>query len=70
MLEPALSPQHVLDSIESTFGPIKMLLSRLDQSRPDLAASVRAEILGLAKAHMEKNVLVQPYLMSRAIKNA
>jgi SAM-dependent methyltransferase len=70
MLVPALSPEHVLNSIESSFGPIKTLLTRLDRSHPDLAVSVRADIIRLAEANIEKNVLVQPYLMSRATKNA
>jgi SAM-dependent methyltransferase len=70
MLVPALSPEHVLNSIESSFGPIKTLLTRLDQSHRDLAVSVRADIIRLAEANIEKNVLVQPYLMSRATKNA
>ena len=70
MFVPALSPEHVLSWVESGFGPIKTLLARLDQTQPELATSVRTEIVRLADANIEKNVLVQPYLMSRATKTA
>jgi SAM-dependent methyltransferase len=66
----ALSPEHILDEIESGFGPVKRLLMRLDQSDPNFAATVRIDILRLARENMEKNVLVQDYLMSRAVKVA
>lgn len=66
---PALSPQHVLQAFESGFGPIKNLLMRLDQSNPDYAASIRSDIVRLARENIQKNVLVQDYLMSRATKN-
>lgn len=66
---PALTPEHVLHEIETSFGPIKKLLMRLDESDPDFAASVRTDILRLTRENTEKNVLAQNYLMSRAIKN-
>lgn len=69
ILAPALTPEHILQEIESSFGPIKKLLMRLDQSDPDFAATVRTEILRLARDNTDKNVLFQDYLMSRAVKN-
>lgn len=33
-----LSPEPILQAMESGFGPIKKLLMRLDQNNPDFAA--------------------------------
>jgi hypothetical protein len=65
---PALSPRHVLSSIENTFGPLKTLIARLDQEQPERAAALRAEILALVTPNIEGTVLRQPYLMSIATK--
>ncbi len=65
---PALSPHHVLVSIEATFGPLKTLLQRLDAEQPEKAQTVRAEILRLVKDNTDGNVLRQFYLLSQATK--
>jgi hypothetical protein len=65
---PALSPKHVLVSIEATFGPLKTLLTRLDEHHPNQAQSLRSEILRLVRENTEGNVLRQFYLLSQATK--
>jgi len=65
---PALSPKHVLASIEATFGPLKTLLARLDEQQPEQAHTLRSEILRLVREHTEGNVLRQFYLLSQATK--
>ena len=68
MVTPALSPRHLLIGVEATFGPLKTLLSRLDQEEPHRAAGIRDEIEALISAHMEGNILRQQFLMSIATK--
>jgi SAM-dependent methyltransferase len=70
MLIPALSPKHVLISVEASFGPLKTLLARLEQEQPERAALIRAETVNLVAENMEGTVLRQPYLMSQARKIA
>jgi len=65
---PALSPKHVLLSIEATFGPLKTLLARLDEQHPEQAHALRSEILQLIRDNTEGNVLRQFYLLSQATK--
>lgn len=65
---PALSPKHVLVSIEASFGPLKALLARLEEEQPERAAAMRAEIMSLAAENIDRNALRQPYLMSQATK--
>jgi len=67
---PALSPQHVLATVEATFGPLKTLLARLDAQQTEQALAVRAEILGLVRDNTEGTVLRQFYLLSQATKKA
>lgn len=66
---PALSPQHVLANAERTFGPLQGLLSNLDKSSPDRAASLRADVIALAAESLEGNAIPQHFLMSMATKN-
>lgn len=63
-----LSPQHYRLFMEKNFGPAAKLLSMLDASDPNKAASLRREMEELASEYFEDNRLTQDYLLTRAVK--
>lgn len=68
MIAPVLSAKHMLLGIETTFGPLKLLLAKLDREEPNRSATIRDEIVALVAEHTEGNTLRQHFLMSAALK--
>ena len=67
MLSQALSPQHVLAFMETSFGPLKRLVAGL-ASQPDKLATLRGEIVSLIGPSFSHNAMHQEFLMTRATK--
>tara|TARA_B100000686_G_C16748134_1_gene950758 strand:- start:1035 stop:1829 length:795 start_codon:yes stop_codon:yes gene_type:complete len=64
---PALSPSHMRIFIESYIGPVMAVVSML-QDDQDKLSSFRKEMDELLNEYFKDNVVVQTYLMTRAVK--
>jgi hypothetical protein len=68
MLSPAISLNHALAFMETSFGPLKRLVAGLS-SHPERLASLRAEIVLLIEQTFSGNTMSQEFLMTRGVKN-
>jgi ubiquinone/menaquinone biosynthesis C-methylase UbiE len=66
---PALSPQHVRNSFESTAAPVVKLVQTLKDDAARLAR-FRSDLEALISAFTKNNLLRQQYLMTRATKRS
>ena len=67
MYIPALSPQHVRNSFESTAAPVVKLVQALKDDAARLS-QFRSDLEALISAFTKNNLLRQQYLMTRATK--
>jgi len=67
MYVPALSPQHVRESFETTAAPVVRLVQSLKDD-PTRLARFRSELEVLIASYTRGNLVRQQYLLSRAIK--
>ena len=67
MYVPALSPQHVRQSFETTAAPVVKLVQTLKEDAAKLAL-FRSELEALIASYTRGNLVRQQYLMSRATK--
>ena len=64
---PTLSPEHHLQFMEKTVGPIVKAMASL-ASEPERQAKFHGELLALSRAYFENNMVHQQFLMTRARK--
>jgi len=69
MLSQALSPSHVLEFMETSFGPLKRLVAGLS-SQPEKLTTLRGEIVRLIGQSFWDNAMHQEFLMTRATKKS
>ena len=67
MYLPALSPQHVRQSFETTAAPVIKLVETL-KDEPEKLARFRTELEALITAYTRNNLVRQQYLMTRAAR--
>ena len=68
MMSPALSPEHYRLMVESTSGPVIMLVGKL-QAEPERLVEFRSRLEALASTHLIDNNIRKHFLMTRATKN-
>lgn len=64
-----LSPQHYRRGMEETLGPMAKLVAAL-KDEPAKLAAFRQDLEALVTQHLERNVIRQHYLMTRATKKS
>ena len=69
MYVPALSPQHVRNSFESTAAPVVKLVQALKDDAARLS-QFRSDLEVLISSFTRNNLLRQQYLMTRATKRS
>jgi SAM-dependent methyltransferase len=68
MFMPALSVRHQREERERTSGPLRKLVETLSAENPEKLEALRREYESIVEEYFEDNLILQGYLMTRAVK--